>query len=122
LYGVGLGCGAAGIIVLRSFLVQMFCGHPNAHAAGMLIPYTVTMAFVGFGQAIAMWSLASRWFKLAIFYGVFGLVYWLALMLLGHTPDRLLQVMPLGAGAAFCLLLTFWLLTVRQRSTGEPAV
>jgi hypothetical protein len=79
------------------------------------------MGFVGLGQAIAMWSLASRWFKLAIFYGVFGVIYWLALMLLGHTPATLLQVMPLGAGGAFCLLLILWFLTVRNAAPARPA-
>lgn len=129
LYAVGLGCGAAGIILFRNFLVEIICGHPeseaarifNSQAAGMLIPYTITMTFVGLGQAVAMWSLASRWFKLAMFYGAFGLIYWLALMLLGHTPATLLQIMPLGAGAAFCLLLVLWLLTARDQSPGKAA-
>lgn len=121
LYATGLACGAVGIITLRNFLVEIISGHPNPPAAGMLIPYTVTMTFVGLGQAIAMWSLASRWFRLAIFYGAFGLLYWLTLMLLGHTPATLLQIMPLGAGAAFCLLLMLWLLTVRHRSPGKAA-
>ena len=121
LYGVGLGCGAAAMIVLRSFLVQLITGHPNAHAAGMLIPYTITMAFVGLGQAIAMWSLASRWFTPAVFYGVFGVVYWSALMMLGHDPASLLRVMPVGAGAAFCLLLLLWLWNARDRLPGSAA-
>jgi len=121
LYVVGLGCGTAGLIVFRDFWAKILCGHPNPQAAGMLIPFTVTMAFVGLGQAIAMWSLASRWFKLAMFYGALGLIYWLTLMLLGHTPATLLQVMPLGAGAAFCLLLVLWLLTVRHQSPGKAA-
>ena len=121
LYGVGLACGATAIILLRNLLVKIISGHPNPDAAAMLIPYTITMGFVGLGQAIAMWSLASRWFKLAIFYGVFGVIYWLALMLLGHTPATLLQVMPLGAGGAFCLLLILWFLTVRNAAPARPA-
>jgi len=121
LYAVGLGCGAAGLITFRNVLVKLICGHPNPQAAGILIPFTITMAFVGLGQAVALWSLASRWFKLAMFYGALGLTYWLTLMLLGHTPATLLQIMPLGAGAAFCLLLVLWLLTVRHQSPGKAA-
>jgi O-antigen/teichoic acid export membrane protein len=121
LYVVGMGCGAAGLIMFRDFWVKILCGHPNPQAAGMLIPYAITMAFVGLSQTIAIWSLASRWFKLAIFYGAFGLLYWVTLMLLGHTPAQLLHIMPLGTGTAFCLLLVLWLLTVRHRSSGKTA-
>jgi O-antigen/teichoic acid export membrane protein len=119
LYAVGLACGATAIILLRSLLVKIISGHPNPEAAAMLIPYTITMSFVGLGQAIAMWSLASRWFKLAIFYGAFGVIYWLALMLLGHTPTALLQIMPLGAGGTFFLLLLLWLLTMRNHAPAK---
>jgi O-antigen/teichoic acid export membrane protein len=121
LYATGLACGAAAIIMLRQFLVKIISGHPNPHAAAMLIPYTVTMAFVGLNQAIGLWSLASRWFKLAMAYGTFGLIYWLALMLRGHTPEALLQIMPVGAGTAFFVLLAGWLLTLRSQATSIPA-
>jgi O-antigen/teichoic acid export membrane protein len=121
LYAVGLAGGAAGLVTFRDLLVKIICGHPNPEAAGMLIPFTLTMTFVGLGQALAMWSLASRWFKLAMFYGALGLIYWLTLMLLGHTPATLLHVMPLGAGAAFCVLLVSWLLTVRNQASGKVA-
>jgi O-antigen/teichoic acid export membrane protein len=121
LYAVGLGCGTAGLITFRDLLVKIICGHPNPQAAGMLIPFTVTMAFVGLGQAVAIWSLASRWLNLALFYGALGLIYWLTLMLLGHTPVTLLKIMPLGAGAAFCLLLVLWLWTARDQSPGKAA-
>jgi len=119
LFAVGLGFGAAGLVMLRDSWVKILCGHPNPQAAGMLIPYTITMSFVGLSQALAMWSLASRWFKVAIFYGALGLVYWLTSMFLGHTPAKLLEIMPLGAGAAFCLLLVLWLLTVRHHSPAK---
>jgi hypothetical protein len=121
LYAVGMGCGAAGLITFRSLLVKLICGHPNPQAAGMLIPFTVTMAFVGLGQAVAMWSLASRWFKLAMLYGALGLIYWLTLMFLGHTPAKLLQIMPIGAGTAFCLLWAWWLLTLRSQAPAKAA-
>ncbi len=121
LYAVGLGCGAAGLIMFRDFWVKILCGRPNPEAAGMLIPYTIAMAFVGLNQAIAMWSLASRWFKLAIFYSALGLIYWVTAMLLGHTPAKLLQIMPIGAGSAFCVLLAWWLLTLRSQAPGKAA-
>jgi len=122
LYATGLGCGAAGIILLRGFLVKIICGHPNAEASEMLIPYTVTMAFVGLNQAIGLWSLASRWFKVTMAYGALGLAYWLAIMLLGHTPAQLLHIMPLGTGAAFGVLLVAWLLALRQKAPAVAAV
>jgi hypothetical protein len=87
----------------------------------MLIPFTLTMVFVGLSQAIAMWSLASRWFKTTMIYGALGLAYWLTLMQLGRTPANLLHIMLLGTGAAFCILLVSWLLTVRHRSSGKTA-
>lgn len=121
LYTVGMICGAGSIIVLRSFLIRILAHHDNPHAASMLIPYTVTMTFVGLGQAIAMWSLASRWFRLAIVYGAFGLIYWITLLLLGHTPETLLRIMPIGTGATFFTLLAGWLLTFRSRASGEAS-
>jgi O-antigen/teichoic acid export membrane protein len=129
LYAVGLGCGAGGIILLRNFLVEIICGHPqtqaaeifNSQAAGMLIPYAITMAFVGLSQAIGLWSLASRWFIMTMVYGALGFAYWLILMFLGHTPGQLLHVMPLGTGVAFCVLLVWWLLTVRYKAPVKAA-
>jgi hypothetical protein len=129
LYAVGLGCGAAGIILLRNYLVEIICGHPesnaarifNSQAADMLIPYTIAMVFVGLGQAVAMWGLASRWFKLTVLYGALGLAYWLILLQQGHTPAKMLEIMPLATGAAFCLLLVAWLLTLRSQVPGKAA-
>jgi O-antigen/teichoic acid export membrane protein len=129
LYAVGLGCGAAAIILLRHFLVEFICGLPtttataafNSEAARMLIPYTITMAFVGMSQAIGLWSLASRWFKVAMVYGALGLIYWLTLMSIGRTPGQLLHVMPIGTSAAFCVLLVAWLLAARRPSSGKAA-
>jgi len=121
LYAAGLGCGAAGLILLRNILIQKLCGHPNPEAAGMLIPFTVTMAFVGLSQAIAMWSLASRWFKMTTTYSALGLAYWLTLMQMGRTPAKMLHIMPFGTGAALCVLLVAWLLTLRHQTPGTVA-
>jgi hypothetical protein len=121
LYAIGLACGAAGIIVLREFLIKLLCGHDNPDASGMLMPYTVTMTFVGLNQAIALWSLASRWYKLTACYGAFGLAYWLALLSLGHTPATLLHVMPIGTCAAFAVLVVAWLWTVQNQPSALGA-
>ena len=55
-------------------------------------------------------------------YGALGLAYWLAIMLLGHTPAQLLHIMPLGTGAAFGVLLVAWLLALRQKAPAVAAV
>jgi len=49
------------------------------------------------------------------------LIYWLTLMFLGHTPAKLLQIMPIGAGTAFCLLWAWWLLTLRSQAPAKAA-
>jgi hypothetical protein len=115
LYAAGLACGAAGLIVFRHALVRLMSGHPNPQAAAILVPFTVAMIFGGLLQAIGLWSLGSRWLKLTALYGGLGLVYWLTLLLTGHTPAMLLRVMPCAAGAAFCILLTTWLATLRRQ-------
>lgn len=123
LYAIGLACGAAGIILLRHLLVHIICGDPktpgdallNAQSADMLIPYTITMGFVGLSQAIGLWSLASRWFKVTTIYGILGLAYWVTLMSLGHTPALLLHLMPIGTATAFGVLLVSWLLASRHQ-------
>lgn len=116
LYAVGLACGAAVMIALRNVLITVLLGSSNPEAASMLIPYTVTMMFVGLGQATAMWSLASRWYKLSILYGALGLAYWITLLLTGRSPGALLRVMPAGAGLAFLVLLASWLWAYRCQS------
>jgi hypothetical protein len=72
------------------------------------------MVFVGLLQALALWSLASRWLKISLLYGVLGLAYWLTLLALGKTPPDLLRVMPVAAGIAFGVLFLFWLTTLRR--------
>jgi O-antigen/teichoic acid export membrane protein len=113
LYSAGLAFGALMMILLRGVLIKILIG-PNPQAASMMIPYVITMALVGMGQAIAMWALASRWFKLSALYGALGLVYWLLLIEFGRTPNELLGVMPYGAGGAFVILLAWWLYANHQ--------
>jgi hypothetical protein len=67
-------------------------------------------------QALATWSLASRWFKLAVLYGVAGATYWFVLIHWGKSPGEMLRLMPPIAGAAFALLLISWLITMRKKS------
>ena len=54
----------------------------------MICQLSITMVFVGLLQALALWALASRWTKISLLYGVLGLGYWLALLLLGKNPTR----------------------------------
>jgi len=68
-----------------------------------------------------MWALASRWFKLALFYGVSGLIYWLVLLGWGKSPPVMLDVMPVAAGAAFAFLFVFWLVAMRASHPGPGA-
>jgi hypothetical protein len=64
---------------------------------------------IGLNQAVGMWSLADRTFKIALLYGGLGLAYWTTLLLLGKTPSVLLLAMPIGAGVSFCVLCACWL-------------
>jgi hypothetical protein len=65
LYAFGLLTGAIGLFVLKSFVLQLL--HRNTpEAAGMIGRFSITMVFVGLLQALAMWSLASRWIKLSM--------------------------------------------------------
>ncbi|MDB6024381.1 MAG: hypothetical protein JWM68_604 [Verrucomicrobiales bacterium] len=114
LYGAGLLCGAVGLITLRNLLVKFIFGKYTPEAAAMVPTFAFTMVFVGFIQAIATFSLASRWFKLALLYGFAGLCYWLTLLFLGKTPEKLLQMMPIGAGIAFVIMLIGWFITTRD--------
>jgi len=109
LYAAGLGCGAAGLILLRGPLVKMYLGHPNDEASGMIVRFSIAMVLIGLNQAVGMWSLADRAFKIALLYGALGLAYWIALLLVGKTPADLLYAMPIGAGVSFCVLCVCWL-------------
>jgi hypothetical protein len=122
LFAVGLACGAAGLIVFKDLWVRIIFGQPNPLAAHMIIPFSITMVFGGLAQAIGLWSLASRWLKLAIIYGILGFAYWLTLLTIGHTPDLLLRIMPLAAAIAFGLLCGAWLLALRRKSSRKAGV
>jgi hypothetical protein len=87
----------------------------------MLVPLSITMAFAGLLQALAMWALASRWIKISLLYGVLGAVYWLALLFLGKSPAELLRVMPIAAGIVFVIIFLVWIAAMRPRKTVAPA-
>jgi hypothetical protein len=109
LYAAGLACGATVLILFRGLWLKLFLGHPNEEAAQMIIPFSITMVLIGLCQAVGMWSLADRTFKIALLYGALGLTYWTILLMVGKTPSALLTVMPIGAGVSFCVLCACWL-------------
>jgi len=109
LYAAGLGCGATVLILFRERLLTLYLGHPNDQAAQMIVPFSIAMVLIGLCQAVGMWSLADRTFKIALLYGALGLTYWTTLLVVGKTPEALLSVMPLGAGVSFCVLCICWL-------------
>lgn len=108
LYAGGLAACACGIIVMRNQLVRWFGNAENHVAADMLIPFSLSMVLIGLNQAVGMWSLADRTFKIALLYGAAGLTYWICLLNFGTTPDALLKVMPIGAGISFVILCVTW--------------
>jgi len=113
LYAVGLISGAVCLYLLRNFCVHLL--NPNAPEAGALIGrLSVTMVFVGLLQLLGIWSLASRWMKISLLYGVLGLGYWLTILGLGKSPAALIQTMPVAAGTAFVILFLIWLATLQQ--------
>jgi O-antigen/teichoic acid export membrane protein len=116
LYGAGLACGAIGLVIFRRLFVTFIFGTYNAESAQMIIPFSVTMVFVGLNQAIGMWGLANRWLKVGAVYGILGLSYWVVLLSVGRAPASLLHAMPLGAATAFCILCGVWLLKTRNPS------
>ena len=119
LYAFGLLSGAIGLFVLKSFVLQLL--HRNTpEAAGMIGRFSITMVFVGLLQALAMWSLASRWIKLSMLYGGLGIAYWITLLCLGKSPADLLRVMPVAAGVAFGAVFLIWLIAMLTHKIGEP--
>lgn len=116
LYATGLLTGAAALLVLRGFCIQLIFGKPAPEAAAMVAPLALTMLFVGLLQSLGMYALASRWERVSLLYGGLGLAYWLALLLLGKTPPELLRVMPVAAGVAFAALFAAWLTALRAAS------
>ena len=113
LYAAGLICGLIGLLMLRTFCLQII-GRNTPEAAGMVGQLAMTMVSVGLLQALGMWALASRWVKIALLYGGLGLSYWITLFCLGKSPSGLLQVMPFASGMAFVILFTVWLLAMRR--------
>ena len=122
LYGIGLVCGAVGILLLRDLFIRLLLSNASAQVSSMMVPYTVAMVFFGLCQAIGMWSLASRWFKLALLYGALGLTYWLVLLAVGKTPNQLLHVMPYATATCFVALCFGWLLQLRGGENPPPKV
>jgi len=114
LYVMALLFGAGALFLLRGLCVRIILGRPSPEAEAMIARLSVTMVFVGLLQALALWSLASRWLKISLSYGALGLGYWLTLLALGKTPPDLLQVMPVAAGIGFGVLFLVWLATLRQ--------
>ena len=119
LYAAGLAAGAVGLLVLRSFWVRLIFGSYTPESAAMVGRLAIAMVFIGLMQAMGMWSLASRWFKVAMAYGVLGVGYWVALLIWGKSPGAMLGLMPVAAACAFGLLFILWLTTMRNRHRFE---
>jgi O-antigen/teichoic acid export membrane protein len=119
LYALGLIVGAGMLIALRGFCMRLLLGAATPDAAQMVIPLAITMLFVGLLQGLGMWSLASRWSRTTVVYGVCGLAYWLTLLGCGTSLPALLTVMPVAAGVAFVVLLGSWLLALRRSSRAD---
>lgn len=119
LYTGALVFGAICLCVFREFGLKLL--HRNTpQAAAMIVPLSVTMVFVGLLQALAMWSLASRWIKIALLYGALGIAYWLALLFFGKSPEILLHIMPMAAGISFAAVFLVWLIAMRLHKIGPP--
>lgn len=120
LYLLGVLLGAGTLVLLRNLCVKIILGRSSPEAEAMIAPLAITMVFVGLLQALALWSLASRWMKISLFYGVLGVGYWLTLFLRGRSPAGLLQTMPVAAGIAFGLLVVIWFITLRRHKSVAP--
>ncbi|HWD18691.1 MAG TPA: hypothetical protein VHB20_05385 [Verrucomicrobiae bacterium] len=115
LYAVGLASGAAFLFVLRDPLLKLL-GKYSIESSAMVPRYALALALAGLIQAIGTWSLASRWYKIALTYGGLGVAYWLFLLGAGTNPDKLLHAMVLGTAAALAILGGAWLMAVRQKT------
>ncbi len=118
-------CFYASVLILGAFCLYSFRGfclqllHRNTPIAAVMVgPLSVTMVFVGLLQALAWWSLASRWIKISVLYGVLGLAYWLVLLFFGKSPADLLNLMPKAAGIAFAAVFLVWLIAMRLHKIG----
>lgn len=121
LYAVALILGASCLYLLRGFCLQLL-HRKTPEAVAMIGQLSITMVFVGLIQALAMWSLASRWIKISLLYGFLGIGYWGLLLTVGRTPADLLRVMPWAAGIAFVVLFVFWVSAMRRYKPVEPPV
>jgi hypothetical protein len=119
LCAAGLAVGTSVLLVFREFWVKMIFGEATPQSAAMLGRLAVTMAFVTLTQALAMWALASRWFKVAVLYGACGVAYWLILLRWGKSTEEMLRLMPVAAGLAFGLVLIAWVITMRSGKSKE---
>lgn len=119
LSGLGLICGAGGLVVFSSLALKI-TGRISPEATAFISPFAVTMVFVGLLQSLAFWVLASRWLKTSLLYGALGVGYWLALLGFGKTPGALLHVMPIAAGIAFAVLFAVWLYNMRRQHSNKP--
>jgi hypothetical protein len=115
LYAAGLVFGAVCLYVLRERCLTLL-HRDTPEAVAMIGRLSVAMIFIGLLQALAMWSLASRWIKISLLYGVLGVGYWALILVLGKTPDALLEVMPFAAGTAFIILFVFWIAAMRRHT------
>src|SRR5439155_24673678 len=105
--------------VLSSFSVKIIFSSYSPESAAMVGPLAIAMVFIGLMQAMGMWSLDSRWFEVAMAYGVLGVGDWVALLIWGKSPGAMLCLMPVAAACAFGLLFILWLTTMRNRHRFE---
>ncbi len=113
LSGIGLAFGAVCLFVLRIFCLKLLNKY-TPEAAAMIGQFVMAMVFIGLLQVLAQWALASRWTKTAVLFGVLGIGYWLALLVVGNTPASLLHTMPVAAGVALGVLLVTWLIMMQR--------
>ncbi len=115
----GLVCGAICLILLRTLCLKAI-GRNTPEAAANMVPFAVTMVFVGLLQSLAFWVLASRWLKTSLLYGALGISYWLVLLGVGTTPATLLHAMPLAAATAFAVLFIAWFKGMSKHHNTPP--
>ena len=119
LSGFALVFGAACLFAVRVCCLKLLNKY-TPEAAAMVGPFALTMVFVGTMQSLALWSLASRWFKSSLLYGGLGLAYWITLLHVGKSPTLLLQAMTIASGAALGALLVVWMVTMRRPAKPLP--
>ena len=118
LYIGGLFFGAGSLFMLRGFCVKLILGRHSPEAEAMIGQLSIAMVFVGLLQALALWSLASRWSKIIYLYGTLGVIYWLSLFAGGKSSGAMLQIMPEGTAIAFAILFCAWFSMMRRLKLG----